>query len=73
MNSILSAIMIFDMLLKFFKAFKANQTELVNEDHDNDEKEDIKAKAKHQAYVAKRLQEESSRLTTEKQRARFEM
>ena len=47
MNSVLSAIMIFDMILKFFKAFKANQTELVNEDHDKDEKEDIKAKAKH--------------------------
>ena len=47
MNSALSAIMVFDMTLKFFVAFKANQTELVNEDLDNDERHDLKAKAKH--------------------------
>ena len=55
--------MLIDVVLKFFQAFKANQTELVNEDNDNDEKEEILAHARHKGYVEKRLIEEQSKLS----------
>ena len=38
-STVLSAMMLIDVVLRFFQAFKANQTELVNEDNDNDEKD----------------------------------
>ena len=62
-STVLSVMMLIDVVLKFFQAFKANQTELVNEDNDNDEKEEILAHARHKGYVEKRLIEEQSKLS----------
>ena len=47
LGTVLSIIMLIDSILKFFLAFKANQTELVSEDQEKDEKDDLAAQEKY--------------------------
>ena len=47
--------MIIDILLTFFLAFKANQTELINEDLNTDELDDLKVHARQKKAAEERM------------------
>ena len=47
--------MIIDIILTFFLAFKANQTELINEDLNTDELDDLKVHARQKKAAEERM------------------
>ena len=47
--------MLIDILLTFFLAFKANQTELINEDLHTDELDDLKVHARQKKAAEERM------------------
>ena len=47
--------MIIDIILTFFLAFKANQTELINEDLNMDELDDLKVHARQKKAAEERM------------------
>ena len=47
--------MLIDILLTFFLAFKANQTELINEDLNTDELDDLKVHARQKKAAEERM------------------